>query len=45
MNKLKNLSVGYYGAHHANDYLKVNETYRTMNLVRRCLMQKERLMK
>lgn len=39
-----NLSVGYYGAHHANDYLKVNETYRTMNLVRRCLMQKERLM-
>ena len=40
-----NLSVGYYGAHHANDYLKVDETYRTMNLVRQCLVQKERLMK
>lgn len=39
-----NLSVGYYDAHHANDYLKVNETDRTMNLVRQCLMQKERLM-
>lgn len=38
-----NLSVGYYGAHHTNDYLKVNETYRIMDLVRQCLAQKERL--
>jgi putative aminopeptidase FrvX len=38
-----NLSVGYYKPHQKNDYLKVDETYNILRVVKRCMENKQRL--
>lgn len=38
-----NLSVGYYNPHSSSDYIKVDETYGTLRLVKRCIEHPERL--
>lgn len=40
-----NLSVGYYNPHRINDFLKVDETYNILKVVKKCMENKHRLMK